>query len=223
MRKFRIYGEVHLKIGNDYEIALIINDYDGDKTYEEASVEEIPRVECKYRFYDKIERTQYERINTIKFYRDDILNEICKFAKWKLRTLRKDRSDGYNPVLLVLAGKRAFTAMMNETYGSCMEQTGEIVVEMTASDGKTVKCRYDSVNALGISGSQTISVDEGEKILFFDKIMNMDLEGETGTYIGKFSLCGRSIFVILKVVQSISDLLNVMEECAIWEEKGWFR
>lgn len=223
MRRFKIYGEMCLNIGNDYKITLHINDRDDNKIYEEISDGAFPLIECNYRFYDKIEGSMYERNVTTKFYRDCILEEIRKFAKWKLGKLRKDRNNEYNPVLLALAGKRTFDAMINETYGSCIEQTGKIILEMTASNGKAVSCIYNHIQEIILSGAQMISIDGGDSICLLDNT-TIDRNGEKkGSYIARGNLLGKLLFWMLNPIQSVSDLLDVMEECAVWEEKGWFK
>lgn len=208
MRDVKIYGELSLRFGNDYEVKLVLNK-DNNKDYiVENVLEDCPLVICEWIFKDDIEGISQSWYGKAKFCGDSFLRHISQIAKKKLRIVGVDQP--FNPVLVALAGKRQLAAIVENKYWRDHCQSGGLLVEMTASNGKLVRCRYKDIQLM----NPAISIDGGEYAdVWTGKEFFNPLEKE-GQNIVSVSVFGKPVYNMVKAIDSFSFLLDIMEECA---------
>lgn len=207
MRNFKIYGELNLRFGNDYEVKFVLNENKGKDYVGVELLEDYPSVGCEWIFKDDIENLTQSWYGMSKFCGDSFLKDISRIAKKKLRMVRDD--EPFNPVLAALAGKRQLAAIVDNKYWQKHCQSGEFVVEMMASNGKLIRCKYQDI----MLRNPSISIDGGEYIDVWTGKVFFDSPEEEGQNIESFSIFGKPIYNMVKAIDSFSFLLDIMEEC----------
>ena len=208
MRDVKIYGELTLKFGNDYEVKLILNT-ESEKDYvKEELLENYPLVGCEWIFKDGLSNVTQNWYGTARFSGDSFLKHMYKIAQKKLRLEKEDNL--FNPVLAALAGKRQLESILGNKYWQDHCQSGGLVVEMTASNGKVVRCKYQDI----LLRNPVISIDGGEYIEVWIAKMFMNPSEKRGQHIECNNLFGKLVYNIIKDIDSFSFLLDIMEECA---------
>lgn len=208
MRDVKIYGELTLRFGNDYEVKLVLNKENNKDYIVENVLEDYPLVRCEWIFKDDIEGISQSWYGTAKFCGDSFLRHISQIAKKKLRIVGV--AQPFNPVLAALAGKRQLAAIVENKYWCDHCQRGGLLVEMTASNGKLVRCRYKDIQlknpAISIDGGEYADVWTGKEFL--------NLPEKEGQNIVSVSVFGKPVYNMVKAIDSFSFLLDIMEECA---------
>lgn len=208
MRKLKISGELTLKFGNDFEVKLILNKDDNKDYVEEELLEDYPLVGCEWIFKDDIANSAQNWYGMSKFCGNSFLKDIYKIAQKKLRVVRED--EPFNPVLAALASKKQLTVILQNKYWQKNCQSGGLVVEMTASNGKLVRCKYQDIllrnPAISIGGGEYIDVWTGKAFL--------SLPEKEGQNIVSVDVFGKPKYNTVKAIDSFSFLLDIMEECA---------
>ena len=165
-------------------------------------------VGCEWIFKDNIEGVSQSWYGTAKFCGDSLLKHISQTAKKKLRIAGVDQP--FNPVLVALAGKRQLAAIVGNKYWRDHCQRGELMVEMTTSNGKLVSCKYCDIRlknpAISIDGGEYVDVWTGKEFL-----IPPEKEGQN---IVSASVFGKPVYNMIKTIDSFSSLLDTMEECA---------
>ncbi|MDD6491435.1 MAG: hypothetical protein PUG54_04295 [Firmicutes bacterium] len=207
MRDFKIYGELTLKFGNDYEVKLVLNK-EGDQDYAgEELLEDYPLVGCEWIFKDGLSNVTRSWYGTSRFCGDSFLKHMYKIAQKKLRLEKEDNL--FNPVLAALAGKRQLESILGNKYWQDHCQSGGLVVEMTASNGKLVRCKYQDI----LLRNPAISIDGGEYIDVWIAKMFLKPSEKRGQNIECNNFFGKLVYNIIKDIDSFSFLLDIMEEC----------
>lgn len=208
MNDFKIYGELTLKFGNEYEVKLVLNE-DKPKEYPGEELREAyPLACCEWIFKDDIAGLSRSWFGMSKFCGDSFLKHICEIAKKELHILGAD--EPFNPVLAALAGKRQLAAIVKNKYWQDHFQSGGLVVEMTASNGAAVRCKYQDI----LLRDPAISIDGGEYIDVWTGKTFFNPPEKEGQNVENVSIFGKPVYNMVKAIDSFSFLLDIMEECA---------
>ena len=208
MKHFKINGELTLKFGNDYEVKLILSKDKNKDNVGEELLEDYPLVECEWIVKDDIANLVRSWYGASKFCGDSLLKDICRIAKKQLRMVREE--EPFNPVLAALAGKRQLAAIVENKYWRDHCQSGGLLVEMTASNGKLVRCRYKDIQLM----NPAISIDGGEYADVWTGKEFLNPPEKEGQNIVSVSVFGKPVYNMVKAIDSFSFLLDIMEECA---------
>lgn len=163
---------------------------------------------CEWIFKDDISKFTQSWYGAARFSGDSFLEHLCSISKKKLRIEGVDRP--FNPVLAALAGKRQLAAIVENKYWRDHCQSGGLVVEMTASNGKSVSCRYKDIRLK----NPAISIDGGEYVDVWTGKVFINPPEKEGQNIVSDSLFGKPVFNMEKEIDSLSFLLDILEECA---------
>lgn len=197
-----------MKFGNDFKVKLILNK-DDDKDYvEEEPLEDYPLVGCEWIIKDDTANLTQNWYGVSKFCGNSFMEHIYKIAQKKLRMEREDKP--FNPVLAAVASKKQLTVILQNKYWQKNCQSGGLVVEMTASNGKLVRCKYQDI----LLRNPAISIDGGEYIDVCTGTAFFNPSRKEGQNIESVSIFGKLIYNMLKEIDSFSFLLDIMEECA---------